>query len=150
MFLILENLLLIITNRNQQVSLKELVRHYESKSKICFNEDIFRALLSVYPDAYDVKLLGIEYFIFMHDVNSKVNPSKLKIRYDKLESYIDKIQEENSRYIDLVELDTQHHNEYKSAYDVIVSNIEHFSDEEEDDKKNIAILLVKIPSMTNS
>ena len=71
----------------------------------------------------------------MHDVTSKINPSKLKICYDILESFIDKIQEENSCYIDLVELDTPQLNEYKSAYDVIVSNIEHFSDEEEDDKK---------------
>ena len=37
MFLILDNLLLIITNRNQQVSLTELVRHYELKSKTNFN-----------------------------------------------------------------------------------------------------------------
>ena len=39
----------------------------------------------MYPDAYDVKLLGNEHFIFMHDVNSKINPSKLEIRYDILE-----------------------------------------------------------------
>ena len=85
MFLILENILLIITNRNQLLSLKELVKHYESKSKINFSDDIFRALISVYPDAYTITLLGNEYYIFMHDVTSRINQSILKIRYGKLE-----------------------------------------------------------------
>ena len=39
MFLTIENLLLIFTNRNQLVSLRELVKHYELKSKIYFNEE---------------------------------------------------------------------------------------------------------------
>ena len=73
MFLILENLHLIITNTNQQLYIKELVRHYESKSNICVNENIFQALLSVYPDTYDVKSLGNEYYVFMHDIYSKIN-----------------------------------------------------------------------------
>ena len=145
MFLILENILLIITNRNQLLSLKELVKHYESKSKINFSDDIFRALISVYPDAYTITLLGNEYYIFMHDVTSRLNQSILKICYDKLELLIDKILEENSWYIDLVELETPQYNEYKSAYNVILSNIEQFSDDEENDREEM--LLVSISNM---
>ena len=75
MFLTIENLLLIFTNRNQLVSLRELVKHYELKSKIYFNEDIFRALISVYPDAYKIKLMSKEYHVFMHGVRSPINRS---------------------------------------------------------------------------
>ena len=87
----------------------------------------------MYPDAYTITLLGNEYYIFMHDVTSRLNQSILKIRYNKLELLIDKILEENSWYIDLVELETPQYNEYKSAYDVILSNIAQFSDEDEND-----------------
>ena len=109
MFLTIENLLLIFTNRNQLVSLRELVKHYELKSKIYFNEDIFRALISVYPDAYKIKLMSKEYHVFMHGVRSPINPSELKSRYDILELLIDKIHEEKSWYIDLVELEAPKH-----------------------------------------
>ena len=85
MTLILENILLIITIWNQLLSLVELVKHYESKSKMNFSDNIFWALLSVYPDGYTITLLGNEYYISMHDVTSRIYPSILKIRYDKLE-----------------------------------------------------------------
>ena len=54
----------------------------------------------MYPEAYDVKLLSNEYYIFMHDVTSQINLSKLKIHYDIHELFIDKIQKKNSCYIE--------------------------------------------------
>ena len=128
MFEEVERFMVLCKTRNQPLKISEIKEIYERNSKHNFEENIFRGLLSIIPEAYTLYLNKEEVEII---ISGDVNPSNLFERHEHLENKLSDLEKENSPYIDLVELEKTKNINYKSAKMIISENIMKFSDDEE-------------------
>ena len=137
MFDSLDKFMAICGNRGKSVRMKEFISMYEQCSKIRFDVSTFRALLSIFPDAFKVDLNENELHVTF---KGGAKPSDVKERKLVLENMISEMEYENARYVDIVELPEIRKERYKTAKETIVENIIKFdnddiSQDEEDSKE---------------
>merc|ERR1711895_14951 len=85
---------------------------------------LFTTIISIFPEAFKLQLnknvLNINF-------QGGAKPSDVKERKVVLKSLLNKIENENARYIDLVELPEIRRERYKSAKETILDNIIKFA-----------------------
>ena len=84
MFSSIEAFMPLAANRNKSLKINEFKEAYENVSRKNFDELTFRAFLSVYPEAYNVKVSGN---ILHVKFNGKAKPNDL---FERKEGFIDK------------------------------------------------------------
>ena len=134
MFSSIEAFMPLAANRNKSLKINEFKEAYENVSRKNFDELTFRALLSVYPEAYNVKVSGN---ILHVKFNGKAKPNDL---FERKEGFIDKmneLDEQRPRYIDLIEFEVRKETPYKTAQQTIMENIVKFSDEDDNDDDHL-------------
>lgn len=134
MFIEIDYLMLRFTNRDQSVKVKELVANYERKTKKTFDVEVFRAMLSVFPEALSTKLVNNELHIFMEGEKKPINPSKLNKIIENLQLKLAELEEEKAWYIDLINLEeSQIFFLHKIPMEILKENIVKFNDTDDYD-----------------
>ena len=128
MFTSIESFMPLSANRNRSLKIDEFKVAYENISKKNFDELVFRALLSIYPEAYKVELSGN---ILHVKLNGKSKPSDLTERQKGFREKMKELDVNNPRYIDLIEFEQRKETPYKNARQTIVENIVKFSDDDD-------------------
>ena len=132
MFNCLEKVMPICGNRGKSLTMQEFVKMFEENSQKKFDESVFRALLSIYPDSYKVEVNKKNIHVtFVGDAK----PRDIKARKLVLDKKMSDI--ENDRYIDLVDLPQIGKEVYKSAQQTIVENIVKFDHDEDVDTEDV-------------
>ena len=129
MFEELERFMVFHGNRGQSIPMKKMIETYERNSKKNFDEQIFKALLTVNPEAYKIELNRNEVHIMML---GGAKPSKMLVRQSKLREELSKLETEKPLYIDLAEIEEPKKIKYKSAKITIMENLMNFGDDVED------------------
>ena len=122
MFNEIEKIMQIYSNRCQLVTVSELVIQFEQITHKTFDNILFRGLLSVYPEAYSVKVIEKDRYLFMEGEKQRILPSTLKKREDNFKDLFVKLKEDGL-YVDLILLDEPKQIQYKSAKQVIKDNV---------------------------
>ena len=136
MFSSIESFLPLSANRNRSLNINEFKVAYENISKKSLDDLVFRALLSIYPEAYKVELSGNVLNVIL---NGKSKPSDLTERKECFDERMKELDVTNPRYIDLIEFEERKETIYKSAKETIVENIVKFVDD--DDNGDIDLFL---------
>ena len=114
----------------ESVKIEKLISMYEQGSKVRFEEFVFRALISIFPEAFKVELNKNVLNVTFH---GGVKPSDVNKRKVVLKSLLNEPADENARYIDLVELPEIKRGSYKSAKETILENIINFDNDPSQD-----------------
>ena len=104
MFSSIEAFMPLAANRNKSLKINEFKEAYENVSRKIFDELTFRALLSVYPEAYNVKVSGN---ILHVTFNGKVKPNDLFKRKEAFIDMMNELDEKSPRYINLIEFEVR-------------------------------------------
>ena len=129
----LDKFMAIFGNRGESVRMEKFINMYEQGSKVRFQESVFRTIISIFPKSFKVELnknvLNITF-------QGGAKPSDVKERKVVLKSLLNEIENENARYIDLVELPEIRRERYKYAKETILDNIITFDDDTSQDIKD--------------
>ena len=129
MFTTIESFMPLYANQGRSIKMDKFIETYERISKKNFDEVVFRALLSIFPDSYKVELTRNVPYVRL---DGEAKPSIVMERQEVFEKILCELEKENTRYIDLVELEERKEELYKNAKQTIVDNIVKFSDDDED------------------
>ena len=100
---------------------------YEQRSKVTFEESIFRAIISIFPEAFKVELnKNVLHVTFQ----GGAKPSDVKERKVELTSLMNEMENKKARYIDLVDLPEIRREIYKTAKETIIDNIIKFDNDD--------------------
>ena len=137
MFDNIERFMAICGSRGASVKMEKFISMYEQNSKVKFEEPMFRAILSMIPEAYRV---GLNKNVLHVTFQGGAKPSDIKKRKVELECVIKEIESKKDRYIELVDLPEIKIESYKTAKETIIENIIKFDDDtsiaSEDSKKD--------------
>ena len=133
MFDNIERFMAICGSRGASVKMEKFISMYEQNSKVKFEEPMFRAILSMIPEAYRV---GLNKNVLHVTFQGGAKPSDIKKRKVELECVIKEIESKKDRYIELVDLPEIKIESYKTAKETIIENIIKFDDDTSQDIKD--------------
>lgn len=127
MFDNLDKFMAICGNRGESLRMEKFIRMYEQRSKVTFEESIFRAIISIFPEAFKVELnKNVLHVTFQ----GGAKPSDVKERKVELACLMNEMENKKARYIDLVDLPEIRREIYKTAKETIIENIIKFDNDD--------------------
>ena len=127
MFDNLDKFMAICGNRGESLRMEKFIRMYEQRSKVTFEESIFRAIISIFPEAFKVELnKNVLHVTFQ----GGAKPSDVKERKVELACLMNEMENKQARYIDLVDLPEIRREIYKTAKETIIDNIIKFDNDD--------------------
>ena len=127
MFDNLDKFMAICGNRGESLRMEKFIRMYEQRSKVTFEESIFRAIISIFPETFKVELnKNVLHVTFQ----GGAQPSDVKERKVELACLMNEMENKKARYIDLVDLPEIRREIYKTAKETIIDNIIKFDNDD--------------------
>ena len=114
MFSCIKRFMMIILKRKQLCKLSELKQNYERNSKKTFDEVVFRAVLTLAPNALEEEIIEGDIYINILD---------LEMSDEILDSKLTELKLENAHYVDLIQPLEIKKKAYKSAKETLLENI---------------------------